>query len=463
MVDGYHEDEHGSTNLDAEYPPTRTPLHARPRPASAIWNHETPEGSNNGDSIHPRRSTRWHRRKSTGLGVLCVLALGWSGSLWWEESFLQRSMLGQSTKHPRLDDFANYLVHTPKTGGSYAFDALLDLLEESPAWVSTPPSDRRVVCDGRTDPPRDLERSYPARSQPLAGMGGRTPLSSFPTSWWRRWLGSKASYACNLWMAEHPYFPSATANYVILRSPRAHILSQYFHCKESVNHYDRWMYMPKRPGDWLQAWVDASRPNATGGIPTVSNDQDNEFRCYDPRSMQTRYAGFDAGAMLLRDAGGDGTSGGFVPMGDDDDVVVEGGVTLENDLARRFAVVGDNSEMVTSVCLIFLHYTQGAWIPPVCVVDPENEDDTTHRRRLKIHFHGHGVRHHGSTYPTTPTEDALLEELGRYDQILYEAGKAVFEQQIQAAEDRYNITMVRGRHHRRLGDATQTANPNDLI
>jgi hypothetical protein len=108
---------------------------------------------------------------------------------------------------------------------------------------------------------------------------------------------------------------------------------------------------------------------------------------------------------------------------------------LQEQLHNQFTVVGDTARMTASICVLYIRYT-GGWIPDDC-------DCTTRRharrRQLKLHFYGHGVRHHGSSYPTTPYQDELLQQLVTNDQALYEAAQQVLQRQIDQVQDEYGI------------------------
>ena len=222
-----------------------------------------------------------------------------------------------------------------------------------------------MICDGRTRPVAQFETNFPY---------------------------SERNHICNFWMAEQPYTNLAQHNYILTRSPHAHVLSQYFHCKESINHYDRWKYMPALK-DWLQRWADAMDNKTQAKL-------NEKFQCYDPRNMQARFA------------------------------TITNTTDLENQLLQKFDIVGDNSRMFQTVCVIFIRYTQ--WVPRQC-------DCSRRARNLKFHLYGHGVRHHGGSYATTPEEDQLIAKLTQLDEPFYQAAQSLFSKQLEDVQQEYGI------------------------
>ena len=342
----------------------------------------------------------------------------------------------QPQQHPRFSQFEHFLVHTPKSGGSFAFDMLVELVQTSPEYRSLSPQDQFMVCDGRTRRTADFERHYPL-----------TASSSSSSSLWHSHK-HKHQVPCTLWMAEQPYTTRARHNYIVLRDPRSHILSQYFHCKESINHYDRWRYMPSLT-EWLHAWVSAI------GNETLATIYSKQFQCFDPRNMQTRFAGLNETVVTSLIMGSSLLSS--LPSLPTTPTIAA--AVAQQALESQFVVVGDNHRMWESICAIFIRYT--SWIPADCDCSSkeeeegravlemedhlpdqnEDEDNQDRQRQLKIHFYGHGVRHHGNTFQTTQEQDELLAQLMTTDHTLYEIGKTVFETQSKALEMEYGIRL----------------------
>lgn len=299
-------------------------------------------------------------RKVTSVLVLVLLWL--ASSVRREDEWVHTGSVTE--EHPRLSDFDHFLVHIPKSGGSYAFDALVEMLMTSPQWSQL--SKKVMMCDGRMRSISQFEEHYPY---------------------------SASNHKCNFWMAEQPYTTLAQHNYIITRSPHAHVLSQYFHCKESFDHYDRWKYMPTLH-TWLQSWVDAIDNQTLA-------KQNQKYKCYDPRNLQTRFAR-----------------------------VSNNSTDLETELLEKFDVVGDNARMFPTICLIFIRYAR--WVPPQC-------DCSQHGRSLKWRFYDHGVRHHGGSYATTSEDDQLIAQLTTRDEPLYQAAKRAFSKQLKQVENEFGI------------------------
>ena len=104
---------------------------------------------------------------------------------------------------------SNYYLHIPKTGGVGAFSQLRSN------------NGGRKVCNHAR---RDV---------------------SHWKSWGHWWLHASESGPTTF----------AKKQFVVLRKPRDHVLSQYFHCTEARGHRDRAHFMPSLDV-WLEWWVD---------------------------------------------------------------------------------------------------------------------------------------------------------------------------------------------------------------
>ena len=56
---------------------------------------------------------------------------------------------------------------------------------------------------------------------------GVNPLNRRPISY--------KNTTCTMWMSEQHYNKAASNTYTLVRDPRQHVLSQYFHCTESTD------------------------------------------------------------------------------------------------------------------------------------------------------------------------------------------------------------------------------------
>lgn len=370
-------------------------------PPTLLWRSSFSSATATRPNTHHYSNYYCSRTTTTQLvGVFLIL---WMMLWWWEDvEFLLHhpQEAKEEEKHPHITKFDHFLVHTPKSGGSYAFDGLRQLLQQTTEYQSLPVKARRTICDGRTRPTTQFETRYP--------YDDKAASSKFSL---RR--GANSAVICDFWMAEQPYTALAKHNYIVMRHPRAHILSQYFHCKESINHYDRWKYMPSLTA-WLEAWVAA--------IHNETQVQLNQhFHCFDARNMQAQFAGWRSTSSSITQ--------------DDQNTTV---AAFEQYLSSHFDVVGDNARMWPSICAILIRYT-GGWIPPDCDCTATTPPPQDRNRQLKIHLYGHGVRHHGSSYVTTARQDDLLAQLMDQDLPLYQAAQQVFENQRRSIEAQYGI------------------------
>lgn len=269
------------------------------------------------------------------------------------------------------------------SGGTFLRDQLNELLIESDKWNALQYNDRRGVCNvGFTKMTSNL---FPRRDF-LTGTDK-----------------SKGRLKCSMYSSETSYPSTITATtlfdhvYTTVRDPKSHVISQYFHCKESVHHRDRAKFMPPTLQEWLDAWVLAM------GDESKIRENENKFQCYNPINLQSSYVRFDPDVQP----------------------------TAEKDLLERYDVIGTSDEMVKSLCATFISY-QG-YVPEKC-----DCTDTTLRKR-RMDRYDHGVSHHGSSYETTLEEDEAIAKLTQKDLQLFEVSQKVFEKQVLGLEEMFGI------------------------
>jgi hypothetical protein len=311
-----------------------------------------------------------------------------------------------ATKEDKV--FSHFFSHIPKSGSSYAYSVIYQLTVRSPEWNALPEGELFRACD----------------------MGGGGDPSKFNERYPYQFRGKK----CTMWMSEKPsrayMSPSPEHSYVIVRQPKAHVLSMYFHCKESKIHRNRAHFMPSLD-DWLDAWVDAI------GDQTKAKENKRLFRCYNPTNHQTEHVLFD-------------------PDKPDKDKGKE-------HLKSRYDVIGDTAQMDKSVCMIFIRWT--GWVPKEC--DCSNASNalsikskltadsalfvaraSSRRRHLREQLldlgynltkHSHGVKNHGATFKTTQYQNQAIAKLNDMDDLLYEATREVFQEQVHEVEEEYQI------------------------
>ena len=223
---------------------------------------------------------------------------------------------------------------------------------------------------------------------------------------------------CNMWMSEVQY-PDVdfTPRYthMIIRKPRHHVLSQYFHCTEgNVQGEKREVRLKtmKSLESWLSHWILAM------GNSTKFRENRFKFQCYPPINLQSRYAGFID----------------HHPKPSHNQAHVHRVVSMKN-MQQKFTVIGPLDEIDKVLCVTYIHYT--GWIPDVCNCSNQNNTSSSRRRRLT----DHGVTHHGSTYNTTQFEDTLIEKLVERDETLYDYAKRLFAVQLKVVEEHLNVTI----------------------
>jgi len=184
-----------------------------------------------------------------------------------------------------------------------------------------------------------------------------------------------------------------------MRNPVEHVLSMYFHCKESRDHKKQAHFMPSLD-DWLDHHVERLEFGAQQSTTSRQRRNLRPFFCYDPINIQSFFTRFNS-AMT------------------------------EEELYNKYDVIGDMDYFRKSQCAIFIRYT--GYIPPSCVCDAS----TTSRKLLQ----DHGVVHHGATFNTTDKQVAKIMKLTAIDQILHERVKRVFSRQVKDIEEELGITL----------------------
>jgi len=309
--------------------------------------------------------------------------------------------------------FGHFFMHIPKSGGVYAFKTLTRLLFSTPEWKSL------------------SKQQKPFRPCNVV----KKSLSNFQ----EKFRKFQEKIPCTLWMSEQPFSPVPERVYAIVRDPRSHTLSMYFHCLESRNHQKQAHKMPKSLDTWLDAWIAAKNDT------TKQLANQKLFACYNPLNFQTRWIGHN---FLLK------KQNNFnIYYTEDDGNTATANTTgkqqphtryifSDNDLKERYMVLGDNDQMDKSVCMIFIHYT--GWVPKRC--DCSTARSTTAVKAAVAvnttdHRFAHGVTHHGSSFQTTPAQDAKIALLRDLDYPLYQTSRTIFREQVRLVEDKYNITI----------------------
>ncbi len=196
--------------------------------------------------------------------------------------------------------------------------------------------------------------------------------------------------------------PNATERaYSLMRYPRDHVLSMYFHCKESKAHAGRGRLMPSTFDKWLQDFV-AYQNTTEAKTKLALTKKLNGYSCYTPINMQSQR--LDARS--------------------------------KRDLVIKFDVVGITDEMEVSTCLISI----GVYgtVPDRC-----NCSDASPYFMNNATKRDHKVTHHGATTKTTPEQDRLIAALTAVDLDLYNAAKELLKEKIRETEHRYGFQLCR--------------------
>mmetsp|Transcript_15559 Transcript_15559/g.32480 ORF Transcript_15559/g.32480 Transcript_15559/m.32480 type:complete len:341 (-) Transcript_15559:17-1039(-) len=206
--------------------------------------------------------------------------------------------------------------------------------------------------------------------------------------------------SCDFVFSERRYSKYANRAYAVVRNPRDHVLSQYFHCTESRDHRNNAHFMPSSLDEWLEAWT-LALDNETKA------EENKQFHCYDPRNYQTSWV--------------------YNELKEDESEDLE-------TLKHRFAVIAPFDRMDTAICTIYIQFS--GRVPAECICSSkETERKLIHDK----HDATHGVKHHGSSYNTTSEQDALIEKLTTDDALLYNRTVELFKGTLKKTEEEYGV------------------------
>mmetsp|Transcript_15623 Transcript_15623/g.31763 ORF Transcript_15623/g.31763 Transcript_15623/m.31763 type:complete len:332 (+) Transcript_15623:104-1099(+) len=284
------------------------------------------------------------------------------------ESLLYSRQLSKTKKYKNYDpearytyfhDLENYYIHIPKTAGYYVFGKIEEMV------ASTFEHNRPHVCNIKMRPLYTLD-----------------------------------SKKCQFCFTEQTYSHYPKRTYTMIRNPRDHVISQYFHCAESKEHYYTAKFMPSLD-EWLEAWVLA--------LDNETKAEENEkFKCYDPRNKQTSFV--------------------YSHLANDEKKDLE---TLD----KRFEVIAPFERMDTSICVIFIQFS--GRVPDECVCASEREKNRNRNSELV----DHGVKHHGSSFVTTAEQDGMIAKITTEDVMLHKYTNQLFEKKLKETEEVYGITV----------------------
>jgi len=221
---------------------------------------------------------------------------------------------------------------------------------------------------------------------------------------------------CQVHMSESEYnekiLRGRSGVYAILRDPREHVVSQYFHCTEAPIHTNK-DHMPSTLTEWLAHWVKGFNEIAESqnDIETRKKvmDEMSYYSCYNPINMQSVFTDFD---------GSDEATKG---------------------LDDKFDVIGLSHRFEQAVCLIFIHASGGV-IPDEC-------NCSSSRRRLERVWantvsNAHGVTHHASDIELDVEQKAHIDRLTEVDKVLYDhVNDVLFDMQVERFEKEYDFKL----------------------
>ena len=285
------------------------------------------------------------------------------------------------------NDALHFYVHVPKTAGSAVCDHLKRMMKQTTSL-------------------RWSKKLYKAIQSIINqhGTNWRDGIcNKFEKQFqhYKEWQAEEASQGikCRLYISEASYLPqfrNSSIFYTMIRDPREHILSQYFHCTEAPVHRKKELMPPFT--EWMRFYAQESTEQISLDKKHFAN-----FNCYDPRNLQSRYLMFN------------GTEKGL------------------QDLTNKFEVIGLSSRFEESICLLFIHLTSGSFIPEEC-------NCSSKRRQLK---YDHGVKHHGSSFKKlTEEQRSLIKKLTVNDKMLYRyVSDVFFDEQVARFEETYSFKL----------------------
>lgn len=184
----------------------------------------------------------------------------------------------------------------------------------------------------------------------------------------------------------------------LLRDPRPHVLSQYFHCRTSEAHKLGNNFVPATFPEWIDFWSDH--------LTEMEQFEQMPFCCYNPSNMMA--ARFSCGGDISK------KQAEFHPAS----------MQVLKERIANMSFVGIVEAYQESLCLLRIQET--GTFPEECECATKQDETNAN----------HGVKPHMvSDYSKDVVEK--VDKLTAIDRELYEFGKKRFFDEIQAAEDKY--------------------------
>ena len=402
----------------------------------------------------------------------------------------------------------HFLSHIPKTGGEYAAKELARLLlatiplPGNKSVISIKEAQKRYDISLKSRPgynetdeewlffhkkSRNHDHENPdsdAYAPPFICNHGTIPFHNwapfFPG------FKGKIKFRCIMAVSEHAHRGDVPNGYTIVREPLSHVVSQYFHCTDSLHHKKKEIMPPMK--EWLDAYKELADslpwkerlPYELGRWSRVEKARKlgKKFNCYNPIDTESLFVGFpgkdDNGERILlpKDYVYPYPFDGSLPRNQETRRLDQ---QLFDDLKRRYRIIGDTSQMIKTVCSIFIDMTNGEYIPKPCDCTYWNEEKKKeHSTTPTFHVpnlyqtditqgmnnrfwmmhpyvelgyhsekHGHGVTVRGSEFAeeglTVSQRTQITEHLRPLDLVLYNISRAVFDAQTAELEAAYGI------------------------
>ena len=338
-------------------------------------------------------------------------------------------------------NFSHFLIHIPKAGGTFARHQLNKDMRENRLVRK-----HGILCDKGVSPVNNYMNwpnfyDYKARDRSAEQKEARRlgPGRAVPR------ITKSVRQQCGMYMTESHFSDVPQHVYSIIRDPREHIVSAYFHCKESKHHGKKFGHlMPDTLDEWLNEWVETKR-KGKGLLKAQAMKRMERYRCYNPINMQS--------SLLLAPAAplSYGEESAPAPVSKDT-------------LADRFDVLGLTSQMDKSLCMIFIRWN--GIVPERCDCSkgsngkrsaPETDDEDSagdsngtedeggHAPSGKLAHHGaihsHNVTNHGGTHEHTKEQLAAIEELADIDMKLYAIAEELFAEKVADVEREFSIKL----------------------
>jgi len=205
----------------------------------------------------------------------------------------------------------------------------------------------------------------------------------------------------------------------ILRDPKAHVYSQFNHCRKNLDGWFNPVDFPSTFQEWMQFWV------ARGDTPEY-HAAGNGFRCYLPNNLQTRALSCTATDCSYATCALDWE----VLSGQASAFALDRSVALDK-VMHGVHVLGLTDFYQESMCLVYA-YVHGE-LPDWCACEDRQAWDAF----------GESKETHGSNYTAvgaktfSAEELQLVQQLTQLDQEVYDAAVKRFEADIARVEQQY--------------------------